>query len=156
MAVSAMVAQSIGAGDHRRVGDVTRVGVIGNLAMTGAVAGLIVLFDRPLLALFLGSGSSSIGIARHMQLICTWSFMLSGVMMVLTGTMRAYGAVIWPLVIMFIAFYPARLGFYFAAYPLIGSDALWWSYPASSAFAVLMTWLVYTRGKWREAVFPAG
>ena len=150
-AVSAMVAQSIGAGDHGRSGAVTRVGVLVNLGITGAAAALIVLFDRPLLGLFLGSGSAAVEVARHMQLICTWSFMLSGVMMVLTGTMRAYGAVIWPLVIMFVAFYPARLGFYYGAYPVIGSEALWWSYPASSAVAVLMTWLVYTRGGWRRA-----
>jgi len=149
-AVSAMVAQAIGAGNHQRVGEVTRVGVIGNLALTGVLAGIIVAAHEPLFALFLGSGSRAIPIAGHIQAICTWSFMLSGVMMVLTGTMRSYGAVLLPLGIMFAAFYPARLGFYFLAHPAMGGEALWWSYPFSSAVAVLLTWLAYTRGSWRK------
>lgn len=149
-AVSAMVAQSIGAGDHRRVGAVTRVGVIGNLALTGVLAAVIVAAHRPLFTLFLGPDSSAIPIAAHIQAICTWSFLLSGVMMVLTGTMRSYGAVILPLLIMFVAFFPARLGFYFAAYPWLGGEALWWSYPFSSAISVLLTWWAYARGSWRK------
>lgn len=149
-AVSAMVAQSIGAGNHERVGAVTRVGVIGNLAMTGVLAAIIVAAHEPLFALFLGHGSPAIPIAGHIQAICTWSFMLSGVMMVLTGTMRSYGAVVLPLGIMFVAFYPARLGFYFLAHPLMGGEALWWCYPFSSAVAVLLTWWAYTRGSWRK------
>jgi putative MATE family efflux protein len=149
-AVSAMVAQAIGAGNHERVGQVTRVGVIGNLALTGVLAAIIVAAHEPLFALFLGADSPAIPIAGHIQAICTWSFMLSGMMMVLTGTMRSYGAVISPLVIMFVAFYPARLGFYFLAHPIMGGEALWWSYPFSSAASVLMTWWAYTRGSWRK------
>ena len=149
-AVSTMVAQAIGAGDHRRVGEVTRVGVIANLLLTGGLATVIVAAHRPLFALFLGADSPAVPIAGHIQAICTWSFMLSGVMMVLTGTMRSYGAVMVPLAIMFISFYPARLGFYFAAHPLLGDEALWWSYPASSAVSVVLTWLAYTRGAWRN------
>lgn len=151
-AVSAMVAQTIGAGNHRRVGAVTLYGVGTNLALTGVLGVLVVAFDQPLLAVFLGHDSPAIPIARHMQLICTWSFMLSGMMMVMTGTMRAYGAVISPLVIMFVSFYPARIGFYFVAYPVIGSDALWWAYPVSSLVAVGLTVLFYTRGGWRRQV----
>ena len=149
-AVSAMVAQSIGAGDHTRVGRVTRIGVTTNLAMTGSLAALIVLLDRPLLALFLGGASPALPIAEHMQLICTWSFMLSGIMMILTGTMRAYGAVMLPLLVMFVSMYPARLGFYFAAHGQMGAEALWWSYPFGSFVAVGLTWLAYRSGGWRK------
>jgi putative MATE family efflux protein len=151
-AVSAMVAQAVGAGKHERVQQVTRTGILTTLAMTSTLAALIVLADRPLLGLFLGTGSRALPIAAHMQLICTWSFAITGIMMILTGTMRAYGEVILPLVVMAIAFYPARLGFYYAAYPLIGAEALWWSYPVSSAVAVGLTWLAYSRGAWRRKV----
>ena len=149
-AVSAMVAQAIGAQDHRRAGAVTLFGVVTNLAMTGVLAVLIVAFDRPLLAIFLGPDSAAVPIARHIQLICTWSFMLSGVMMVMTGTMRAYGAVMVPLLILFVSFYPARMGFYFGTYHWIGSEALWWSYPASSTVALVLTVWAYNRGNWRR------
>lgn len=149
-AVSAMVAQAIGAGKVERIREVTRMGVYVNLALTLSLAAILIIADRPLLALFLGSGSEAIPIGEHMQRICTWSFAISGLTMVLYGTMRAAGAVIIPLVITFVALYPARLGFYYVAYPLMGSDALWWSYPFSSAFSVALIWLAYTRGRWRK------
>jgi putative MATE family efflux protein len=149
-AVSAMVAQNIGAGHHKRVGEVTRVGMLTNLVMTSALAGLVVLFDHPLLALFLGGDSPALPIAEHIQLVCTWSFVLMGVMMVLGGTMRAYGAVVAPLIIMVIALYPGRLGFYALAYPQIGGEAVWWAYPVGSAISALLTWAYYRSGHWRR------
>ena len=151
-AVSAMVAQAIGAGAHGRVGPVTLVGLTTNLAISTAVAAVIVIFDRPLLALFLGGDSPALPIARHMQLICTASFVLISVTMILIGTMRAYGVVIVPLLIMFVALYPGRLGFYALAYPHIGSEAVWWAYPAGSIVSVLLTIAYYKYGRWRRGL----
>lgn len=154
--VSAMVAQSLGAGNHERVGQVTRVGMIANAVMTAVLAGAIVLADRPLLALFLGGDSPALPIAEHIQLVVTWSFVLMGVMMILGGTMRAYGAVVVPLIIMVISLYPARLGFYFLAFPHIGGEAVWWSYPVGSAVSAVLTTLYFFSGKWRKDVAMPG
>ncbi|HZV09348.1 MAG TPA: MATE family efflux transporter, partial [Novosphingobium sp.] len=77
-AVSAMVAQNVGAGNHLRVGRITRAGVFSNIAFTTAMSSLIVLGAHPLLVLFLGSGSPAVPLASHMQLIVTWSFVLVG------------------------------------------------------------------------------
>lgn len=150
-AVSAIVAQNIGAGNHGRVGEVTRVGMLSNVVMTSVLAALIVLFDHPLLALFLGGKSPALPIAEHIQLITTWSFVVMGAMMVLGGTMRAYGAVVTPLIIMTISLYPGRLGFYFLAYPAIGGEAVWWASPVGSTISALLTWAYYTSGRWRSA-----
>ena len=149
-AVSAMVAQNVGAGNHGRVGRITITGVLSNLALTGALGLLIVAFARPLLVVFLGSQSPAVPLAQHIQLICTWSFVLMGITVIMNGTMRAYGEVVWPLVVIFLAMYPARLGFYFLAYPHIGPDAVWWTYPAGSAVSTSLTLLVYLRGGWRK------
>lgn len=150
-AVSAMVAQSLGARDHLRVHQVTVIGMGANLVLSTLVAALIVVFDRPLLALFLGSGSSALPIAQHIQFICTASFVIVSVTMILTGTMRAYGAVVSPLVIMFLGLYPGRLGFYFLARPMIDSEAVWWSYPVGSTLTVALTLGYYRYGNWRKA-----
>lgn len=149
-AVSAMVAQNIGAGSHDRVSKVTNAGMLVNVGMTGLLAAAMVLFDRPLLALFLGADSPAVPIAQHIQYISTWPYVLMGASMVVVGTMRSYGVVIVPLLIQAAALYPVRLGFYFAAYPHLGGDALWWSYPLSSATSVSLAWLYYTRGPWRQ------
>lgn len=149
-AVSAMVAQSLGAGDHGRIDKVTAIGMITNLIMSSALAALIVGFDRPLLALFLGAGSPAMPIAQHIQLICTVSFVIVSITMILTGTMRAYGAVSAPLVILFLGLYPGRLGFYALARPLIGSEAVWWAYPVGSVLTVAISLGYYRWGKWRK------
>jgi putative MATE family efflux protein len=159
MAVSAMVAQSIGAGKHERVGQVTTMGMWCNLAMTGVVALLMTVFARPLLALFLGSESAALGIAVHIQTVVTWSYVVIGASMVYGGTMRAYGVVWVPLLVHNLALYPVRLGFYFAAYPALGSEALWWSFPLASGVSALLTWWVYAHGGWRaerEKAYKAG
>ena len=151
-AVSAMVAQAIGAGNHPRVGRVTIVGMVSNLALSSLLAALIVIFDHPLLALFLGGGSPAMPIAEHIQLVCTVSFVIVSITMILTGTLRAYGAVMTPLVIMFLGLYPGRLGFYALAYPYIEGEAVWWAYPVGSIVTVALTLLYYWRGKWRRGV----
>jgi len=150
-AVSAMVAQSLGAGDHSRVGKVTLMGMGTNLALSVLLAALIVGFDRPLLTLFLGSGSPALPVAEHIQLICTTSFVIVSITMILTGTMRAYGAVVAPLVIMFLGLYPGRLGFYFVSRPMLDSEAVWWAYPVGSVLTVALTLGYYRFGKWRDA-----
>jgi putative MATE family efflux protein len=155
-AVSAMVAQNVGAGRHDRVESINWGGVKANILMTGFLAALLLLFDAPLLSLFLGAHSKAIPIAEHVQVIVTWSYVLVGVTMVLSGTLRAYGVVVLPLIVMVLAMYPARIGFYYLMYPRIGGEAVWWAFPAGSVASVALTWLVYTRGGWRpQHAMPA-
>jgi len=148
--VSAMVAQAIGAGKHDRVSKVASAGMIANFVMTGVLAALLVLASHPLLALFLGGQRPALPIAQHAQYLVTWGFVVMGVSMIVGGTLRSYGVVVLPLVIMGITLYPVRLGFYFATYPSLGSDALWWSFPFASCISALLTWLVYSKGSWRD------
>jgi len=149
-AVSAMVAQNAGAGRHERVDPVTTAGVKANVMMTGLLTILLLLFDGPLLALFLGHGSRAVPIAEHVQLIVTWSYIMVGITMVMSGTLRAYGVVILPLIMMVIAMYPVRIGFYWLAYPAIQGEAVWWAFPAGSVASVVLTWFAYSRGPWRR------
>ena len=81
----------------------------------------------------------------------TWSFLLFGVTMVVFGTVRANGAVIGPLIILAIGLYPVRLGFALGAYPWLGADALWLSFPVSSFANMAMALAFYLHGGWRKA-----
>src|SRR3954465_322472 len=137
-AVSAMAAQNIGAGKWDRVSAITRSGILFALLITGVLVVALAVADRPALALFLGGHSPALPIARHIQILATWSFLLLGVTMVLFGTVRANGAVFGPLIILAIGLVPIRLGFALGAYPWFHSDALWWSFPVSSTANLLM------------------
>ncbi len=150
-AASAMAAQNIGAGKWDRVSAVTRSGIIYNLLITGALVVLLAIADRPALALFLGGDSTSLPIARHIQLIATWSFLMFGVTMVIFGTVRANGAVLGPLIILAIGLFPVRLGFALGAYPWLAADALWLSFPVASFANMALAIAFYLHGGWRKA-----
>src|SRR3546814_7497991 len=83
-----------------------------NLAMTGVLIALLLAFDRAALGLFLGSGSEAVEVARHIQYLATWTFLPFGTTIVVIGTLRANGAVVPPLIILFLSMFPIRLGFY--------------------------------------------
>jgi putative MATE family efflux protein len=150
-AVSAMVAQNIGAGKWERVGAVTRVGVVQVLLITGGLIVLMTLADRAVLALFMGGDSPALPIARHIHVVATWNFLLFGVMMVLFATVRANGAVWAPLIILAIGLVPVRFGYIYATYGWIGADAIWSSFPATSLINVALAAAYYLQGGWKKA-----
>ena len=149
-AVSAMAAQNIGAGRWDRIGRITRSGLVFNLVLTGGLVGVVALADRGALALFLPPGSPATPIASHINLVVSWGFILFGATMVLTGVVRANGAVLAPLVILAVSMFPVRLGAAFALGPALGPDALWWSFPLGSAASLAMAAAYYRFGGWRK------
>jgi putative MATE family efflux protein len=150
-AVSAMVAQNIGAGNWSRVSQITRTGIVFNVLMTGTLVVLLTLVDRHAMMLFLGDGSPAIEIGRHIQLLTTWGFVFFGISLVIFGTVRANGQVVWPLVILFISMYPVRLGIALGARQWLGVDALWWSFPAGMVATAIMAAILYLHGGWRRS-----
>jgi Na+-driven multidrug efflux pump len=150
-AVSAMAAQNIGAGLWDRVGRITRVGIVQALVITGAMIVALTLSDRTVLALFMGGDSPALPIARHIHLIATWNFLLFGVMMVLFGTVRANGAVWIPLVVLSVGMIPVRFGYIFATYHWLHADALWTSFPVTSAINLALAIGFYVQGGWKKA-----
>ncbi|HEX7858530.1 MAG TPA: MATE family efflux transporter [Sphingobium sp.] len=155
MAVSAMAAQNIGAGLWNRVGAITRAGLIANLALTGLLILVVALLDRPILALFLPNNPQALEIARTIALLANWGFLLIGATMVLSAVPRANGATLAPLLIITIAYLPGRLGAITILRPLLGSDAIWWSYPIGGAISLLLTIGYYRYGKWRGSTLIA-
>ena len=150
-AVSAMAAQNVGAGRWDRIGRITLYGLGYQLAITGTMIAVILLFHAPLLSLFLGGNAAAIAAAWHMQLVVTWSFLLFGCTMILFGVMRANGVVVPPLLILTFTLFAVRIGFYYLAYPVLEANALWFSFPVSSVIALLLAWAVYAHGGWRKA-----
>ncbi len=149
-AVSAMAAQNVGAGRWDRVERIAWAGSWMNIAITSAAIVAITLADRWLLGLFLPPGSVAIGIGVHIHHVVSWSFILFGVSLVLSSVMRANGAVIAPLLILFVAFFPVRFGAALAFYPTWRAEAIWWSFPLGSVVALILTLAYYRRGNWRQ------
>lgn len=157
-ACSTMAAQNVGAGQWGRVDGTAKAGVWCNVLMTGALTLLIVLLDRQVLGLFLPAGSEALAAARHLNHIAVGSFLFFGVTFVLSGVVRSTGAVLPPLLILGIALWGVRVPVAQWLQPWLGVDAIWWSFPASSICAMVLSLAYYRWGRWREArmLEPAG
>ena len=150
-ACSTIAAQNVGAGKWDRVEATARSGVLFNFLLTGALIVPLILLDRWTLALFLPESSASLEVARHLNHIAVWSFLFFGVTFVISGVVRATGAVLAPLLILGFSLWGIRVPFAKLMEPVLGMDALWWSFPVSAVCAMLMSLAYYRWGGWRQA-----
>jgi putative MATE family efflux protein len=156
MAVSAMAAQNVGARKWDRVNAIARAGVLFSVIITGTMVALIEIVDWRAFQIFVRAGSPALAIASHLNHVVTWSFVFFGVSMVLFGVVRATGAVMAPLLILTISLLIVRFPL---AWLLIGKyreDAVWWSFPISSALAAVLAIAYYKHGSWRSARMAGG
>jgi len=150
-AVSAMAAQNVGAQLWKRVARIAQIGILYNVLLTGSLVLLVTFASRRAFGIFLGDNRDAVLIAQHIHHIVSWSFVLFGVSFVLSSVMRATGAVVPPLVIMFLSLWVVRLSFAHALAPVLHADAIWWSFPLGSIVSVVMSALYYRSGRWRRA-----
>mgnify|MGYP001552446286 CR=1 FL=1 len=150
-AASSMAAQNVGAGRWDRVHRTAMAGIVVNTLMSGAIIAVIWAFGRAAFGLFLPDDSAAVGLALHMNAIVVWAYLFFGVSMVLAGVVRSTGAVVPPLLILFIAFWLVRIPFAYGLASRLGADAIWWSYPLGSLVSLVLTAAYYRHGSWREA-----
>jgi len=156
MAVSAMAAQNVGAQKWDRVNATARVGVLYSVVLTGSIVILIEILDQHAMGLFLPPAADALQIASHMNRIVTWSFIFFGFSMVLFGVVRATGAVMMPLAILTVTLLLIRFPVAAIMQSRYGVDAVWWSFPVSSAVSAALAVLYYKFGGWRKARMLAG
>jgi putative MATE family efflux protein len=156
MAVSSMAAQNVGAQKWDRVNAIARVGVTFSVVITGSIVLLIELLDKWAFQVFLPSGSAALQIATHLNHIVTWSYIFFGVSMVLFGVVRATGAVMAPLFALTISLLVVRFPLAEMLISRYQTDAIWWSFPISSALAAVLAILYYKYGGWRTARMAGG
>ena len=150
-AVSSMAAQNIGAGLWNRVRETTRVALGFNVLLTGLPVLVLYFLDRPLLGLFLPAGSPAIEIAHDIDQIVLWSFPLFGVTMVLSGVVRAAGAVVAPLLIMVVTLLAFRATAAFWVIDHYGANGVWWVAAWTTVLGFVLTGAYYLAGTWRQA-----
>jgi putative MATE family efflux protein len=156
MGVSAMAAQNVGARKWDRVKSIARVGVVYSVLLTGSIVLVIEILDTHAFRLFLPEGSEALRLATHLNRVVTWSFMFFGVSLVLFGVVRATGAVMAPLFVLTISLLVVRFPLAEAFLDKYQADAVWWSFPISSALSAVLAVLYYKYGGWRTARMAGG
>ena len=155
-AVSSMAAQNIGAGNWQRVADTAKYGVIFNFLLTSVPVLLIYLGEDLAISVFLPPDSPALNIAVHMNHIILWSYPLFGVSMVLSGVVRAAGAVMAPLFILLISLLIVRTPLAEYGFAHWGADGVWWSFSISAIIAATLSAAYYLAGSWRSATVRVG
>lgn len=137
VAITAIVAQNIGAQRWDRVRTVTRLGLTYSLLATTALVVMAEILGAHTWRIFLRAGSPSIAVATEINREATWSLVLLGGYVVWIGVLRATGAVWAPLAI--------SAGVLAVRFPvtafLLGrwqTQAIWWSFPASAAAITIL------------------
>jgi putative MATE family efflux protein len=151
MGVSAMTAQNVGAGKWERVTRIAGIGVLYSVLLTGSIVLLIELLDTRIFGLFLPAGSAALHIGSHLNRIVTGSFIFFGISVALFGVVRATGAVMMPLIVLTISLLLVRFPLAALLLDSYHADAIWWSFPISSALSALLAGLYYKFGGWRSA-----
>lgn len=149
-ASTTMAAQNIGAGNWPRVDRVARAAVISALVMTGLVCMALYATGETVLHIFLPAGSAAVPVAMHINRMAMWSFCLYSVTLQLIGIVRSTGAVMPPMIVVFVALVCVRIAFAQALQPYWGADAVWISFPVGIVVSITLNSLYYRYGGWRR------
>jgi len=136
IATSIFGAQAIGAGQASQLAAITRTGLMMNLIMTGALVLIAYVFSEHLVALFITS-PEVIEMTQTLLHIVLWSVILFGASAVISGTMRASGTVVVPMLITLACIILVEVPAAYLLSRTIGLSGIWWGYAASFSAMLL-------------------
>jgi putative MATE family efflux protein len=149
IAVSSMAGQNIGSGSWDRVGRISRVGVLYNLAIMTTVALLVVVLARPAVTLFVRDSATVEFGVTYLRIVALF-YPFLGINFVLNGVVRASGAMYQVLALNIISFWVLR-------FPLTSLFARWLGEPgialgmgASFVISSAFAYFYFRFGRWRE------
>jgi putative MATE family efflux protein len=145
---SILGAQAIGRGQPERLRAITRTGLKMNLAITGALVLLGYLFSRHLMAMFI-TEEPVLEVAQHLLHIMLWSSLVFGCASVLSGVMRASGAVFVPTAISIFCILAIEVPSAWVLSRARGLDGVWLAYPITFA-AMLVLQALYYKLVWKK------
>ena len=148
--MSSMAAMNIGAGRWNRVEHIALRGCLMSVGISAlATAVIYALGDAPL-RLFIPQGGEVLDKAWHINTQAVWGWIALSVSLGLFGIMRANGAMLAPMLIFAATMWVLRVPFAMLLRPVLGEDAIWWSFPFGSICSAVIAWAYYHWGGWRR------
>jgi len=148
IAASILGAQAIGAGRADRLGAIMRTGLQLTIVLTGSLVVLGYLFSRHLIGVFITS-PPVVELAQSLLHIMLWSSVVYGCAAVVSGVMRASGAVLVPTGISIFCIVAIEVPVAYALADRFGIEGLWMAYPITFV-AMLVLQSAYYRLVWRK------
>ena len=130
IAASVFGAQAIGRGDTAQMAKITRTGINLQFIITGLLVLVVYIFSRSILSLSI-TDPNVVDVADSLVMITLWSFLVYGLVSVLTGVMRSSGAVFWPTALSIFAIWGVQVPVSWYLSHRIGLDGVWVGYPVA-------------------------
>lgn len=155
MAATTIAGQNLGARRLDRVFETLRISVYFGLALGLACTVLLLLFSREIGSIFLSSSAENarvLSVVRDYYLWIAFIFPCFAVIFAIQGVLRSAGDTMALLGLSFIAMFVIRipLAYVLAGPAGFGPDGIWIAMVSSSALAVILNWLYYRKGPWKE------
>lgn len=150
-ASSSMAAQNVGAGRWDRVNAIAFKGTLIATGLTALAIAIVYLFEGQLAALFLPGDAAAQAVTARVNLWGIWGWLFFGGVMVLFAVVRATGAVIAPLLILGFTLVVVRVPLAVVLEGRMGADAIWFTSPISLGLTLVLAFLYFRFGGWREA-----
>ncbi|MDB0570748.1 MATE family efflux transporter [Ralstonia solanacearum] len=139
---SILGAQAIGAGQPDRLDAITRTGLWLNVAISGLLVVVALLFSRAVVGLFTHS-EAVMDLTQNLLHISLWSSVVFGMAGVFAGVMRASGTVFAPTAISIVAIAAVEVPVAWMLCRHIGANGIWAAYPAAFITMFVMQALYY-------------
>ena len=148
--MSAMAAMNIGAGQWKRVEAIAIKGCLVGVSLTLFAAVIVYLLGDLPLRLFLPQGGEPLAMARSINGIVLWGWVVLAITSGMSAVVRANGATLAPTLIYAVTMWAFRIPFATALAPWLGSAAIWWSFPVGSVSSAILALAYYRYGGWRD------
>jgi len=122
-----------------------------NYVVSGALIGATYLLAWKILGMFIVE-PTTLAIAHGLLMITLWSYAIFGNSAVLSGTMRASGAVAWPTAINIASIWAVEVPVAFILMQHLGLSGIWIGYPAAFC-AGLAAQTIYYKAAWKGRRF---
>jgi putative MATE family efflux protein len=148
IAASVFGAQAIGRGDNGQMAKITRTGINLQFIITGFLVLVVYAFSRSILRLSI-TDATVVEEANSLVMITLWSFLVYGLVSVLTGVMRSSGEVFWPTALSVFAIWGVQVPVAWYLSHKIGLTGVWVAYPVAYVVMFLLQ-AGYYRLVWRK------
>ncbi|GAA0728605.1 MATE family efflux transporter [Clostridium malenominatum] len=148
-AISAFVGQNLGANKPERVKNGYKATLLMSTVISLGVTIIVILFRRPLLAMF-NTDPEVIKVGVRYLVIIPSFYTVISFMFITSGVIRGAGDTLIPMFISILTLWFIRLPIAYILSSKIGSDGLWWGTPVAWTMGAILTFGYFLKGKWKS------
>lgn len=150
VATSILVGQSFGCGDIEKVKSTTRMGSLISFSFLSFLGVILFIFANVIASIFIKDNRFVVREAGNFMRIMSLTFGMLGVQLAIVGTFVGIGNTRLSMFLSgFTLGFTFLLGFILSKVGL-GFLGIWISYPIGNFVSLVITYIIYTRGKWEH------